>query len=112
MSDAPHLMLLYNYVEGMLDRRGPYREAHLEHIRAEQGAGRVIMAGALGSPQPDDVSEAQKGEAGRRAGLEVTGAAIVFRGVEPEHVEQFVATDPYVEAGLVTSWSIRPWNLV
>ena len=26
--------------------------------------------------------------------------------------EQFVATDPYVQAGLVTSWEVNPWRLV
>jgi uncharacterized protein YciI len=112
MPEDGHLMLLYDYVQDMAERRGPYREAHLERIRTEQRAGHIIMAGALGNPGPDDLSEAQKGEAGRRAGSELTGAAIVFRGVGPQHVERFVAADPYVEAGLVTSWSIRRWNLV
>jgi uncharacterized protein YciI len=27
-------------------------------------------------------------------------------------VEQFVAKDPYVVHGLVTDWTIRPWNVV
>ncbi len=91
-SDNPHLLLLYEYVSDMVDRRGPHREGHLERIRAEQEAGRVVLAGALGSPP--------------------SGGAIVFRGVERRHVEAFVAADPYVEAGLVTSWRVEPWNLV
>jgi uncharacterized protein YciI len=90
--DAGHLLLLYEYVADMADRRGPYREAHLERIRAEQAAGRVMMAGALGNPP--------------------SGAAIVFKGVAPDHVEQFVTSDPYVEAGLVTTWRALPWTLV
>jgi uncharacterized protein len=90
--DAAHILLLYEYVKDMGERRGPYREAHLERIRAEQAAGRVVMAGALGSPP--------------------TGGAIVFKGVAPEHVEQFVAADPYVEAELVKTWRALPWNLV
>jgi uncharacterized protein YciI len=91
-AEDDHLLLLYVYVEGMSERRGPFREPHLERIRAEQTAGRVIMAGALGNPP--------------------TGGAIVFRGVEPEYVEQFVAADPYVEAGLVLSYRVEPWNLL
>ena len=39
-----------------------------------------------------------------------TGGAITFRGVPREHVEQFAAADPYVEAGLVTSQRIELWN--
>ena len=92
MAGDPHLLLIYDYVEDMADRRGPYREAHLEQIRAEQEAGRVILAGALGNPP--------------------SGGAIVFKGVDPKHVQQFVATDPYNTAGLITNWRLEPWTLV
>ena len=27
-------------------------------------------------------------------------------------LERFAASDPYVLRGLVTSWSVRPWNVV
>ena len=92
MADDETYLLLYSYVEDMAQRRGPYREAHLAGIRAEQEAGRIIMAGALGTPP--------------------TGGALVFRGVAPEYVEQFTAADPYVQAGLVTAQRIERWNLV
>jgi uncharacterized protein len=92
MADEPHLLLLYEYVDDMVDRRGPHREAHLQRIRAEREAGRIVMAGALGEPP--------------------SGGAIVWRGVTAEQVEQFVLADPYVEAELVTSWRLRRWNLV
>ncbi len=29
-----------------------------------------------------------------------------------EVVERFVGADPYVVHGLVTGWTIRPWNVV
>ena len=87
-----HHLLLYTYVEDIVARRGPYREAHLDRIRAERDAGRIVIAGALGNPP--------------------TGGAIVFQGVEPERIEAFVAGDPYVEAGLVSSWRVERWNLV
>jgi uncharacterized protein len=90
--DALHHLLLYEYVEDMAVRRGPYREAHLERIRAGQDAGEIAMAGSLGNPP--------------------RGGAMVFRGVEPEDVEAFVRGDPYVAAGLVTSWRVERWNLV
>jgi uncharacterized protein len=93
MADAEsHQLLLYEYVEDMAERRGPYREAHLERIRAQRDAGKLVMAGALGNPP--------------------TGGALAFKGVEREEVEQFVHADPYFEAGLVTSFRIEPWNLV
>lgn len=92
MSDTETYLLLYTYVPDMADRRGPHREAHLAHIAAEKEAGRVILAGALGSPP--------------------AGGAMVFQGVAPAHIEQFVAADPYVAAGLVTEHRIEPWTLV
>lgn len=92
MPDEDTYLLLYTYVPDIAERRGPHREAHLARIVAEQAAGRVIMAGALGTPP--------------------TGGAIVFRGVSPEHIEQFTAADPYVQAGLVTAQRIERWNLV
>jgi uncharacterized protein YciI len=89
---AVHRILFYDYVEGMAERRGPYREAHLQRIATEREAGRVVMAGALGDPPH--------------------GAAIVFRGVDPAHIEQFATADPYVQAGLVTARRIERWNVV
>jgi uncharacterized protein YciI len=78
-----HHLLLYDYVEDMSERRGPYREAHLARIASERERGRIAMAGALGDPPH--------------------GAAIVFKGVERKAIEEFVLGDPYVGAGLVTS---------
>jgi uncharacterized protein YciI len=89
---AAHYLLLYDYVDDVLDRRGPYRQAHLARISSERKAGRVVMAGALGDPP--------------------SGAAIVFKGVERDFVEDFARRDPYVEAGLVPRWHVERWNLV
>ncbi len=89
---AIHHILFYDYVENMAERRGPYREAHLARIAEERGAGRVVMAGALGDPPH--------------------GAAIVFADTEPDTIEAFAAADPYVEAGLVTARRIELWNVV
>jgi uncharacterized protein YciI len=87
-----HHLLLYDYVEEMLERRVPYREAHLAGVTAQREAGSVVMAGALGDPP--------------------TGAAIVFRGVDRDDIEAFVVGDPYVRAGLVTQWRVELWNVV
>ncbi|HLH65977.1 MAG TPA: YciI family protein [Solirubrobacteraceae bacterium] len=86
------LLLLYTYVDDMLERRGPHREEHLSRIAAERDAGHLVVAGAIGDPP--------------------TGAAIGFRGVDRAHVERFVAGDPYVRAGLVREWRVEPWALV
>jgi uncharacterized protein YciI len=87
-----HQILFYDYVADILERRGPYREAHLAGIRAEREAGRLVMAGPVGDPPH--------------------GAVIVFGDVEAAVIETFARSDPYVEAGLVTAWRIEPWNVV
>ncbi|HEX4733821.1 MAG TPA: YciI family protein [Thermoleophilaceae bacterium] len=82
-------VLFYDYVEDILERRAPHREAHLARIRAND---EITMAGALGDPP--------------------TGALIVFDVGDPAVVEDFAANDPYVLAGLVTQRRVVPWKLV
>jgi uncharacterized protein len=90
--ESDHHLLLYDYVEDIVSRREPYREAHLKRIRAERDAGRIAIAGALGDPP--------------------TGAAIAFKGVDRGAIEAFVRDDPYVQAGLVARWRVEPWRVV
>lgn len=85
-------LLLYRYVDDISERRTPHRPAHLAHLMAERDAGRLLVAGAYGDP--------------------VFAGAIAFQGVDREHVENWVAGDPYHLAGLVVSYEIHPWNLV
>jgi hypothetical protein len=93
MSDEVlHHLLLYTYVDDMLERRGPHRPAHLDRVAAERAAGRIVMAGATGDPP--------------------SGGAIVWRGVTAGEIEAFVADDPYQRAGLITSYRIERWTLV
>ena len=92
MADEDTYLLLYTYVEDMAERRAPHREAHLAAIRAERDAGRITLAGALGTPP--------------------NGGAIVWKGVTRDDIEAFTAADPYVVNGLVTAQRIERWNLV
>jgi uncharacterized protein YciI len=89
MSELLHL-LSYEYVEGMLERRAPHREAHLELLRCYLADGRAVIGGAVGVPPH--------------------GALFAFR--EAADVQAFVADDPYGAAGLVTSWRVEPWAVV
>ena len=84
--------LLYDLVDDYLERRAPLRADHLALARAAHDRGELVMAGALDEP-PDM-------------------AILVFRADGPEAIEDFVAADPYVQQGLVTSWKIRRWNVV
>lgn len=84
--------LFYDYVENIVERRAPHRPAHLELVERWRADGRFVMGGAVGDPPH--------------------GALIVFEVGDPAAVEEFVAADPYVEAGLVTSHRIEPWRVV
>jgi uncharacterized protein YciI len=101
-NEETHL-LLYRYVENMSERRTPHREAHLarppppraphlDHVWPARAPGTLLIAGAYGDP--------------------VSGGAIAFKGVTREHVEHWVAEDPYNLNGLVISYEIHRWNLV
>jgi uncharacterized protein len=86
-----HFALLYEYVPDVVERRKPFREAHLALLRGLHAEGRLLHAGAF---QPAD------------------GALLVFRVGSAAEVEAFVKADPYVQNGIVTSWRIREWNVV
>ena len=85
-----HWLLIYDYVEDILDKRGPHRDAHLAHARAQKEDGKIVMAGATGDP--------------------VAGAVFVW--TDRDAIDAFVEQDPYVQAGLVTGWRVEPWNVV
>jgi hypothetical protein len=85
-----HFLLFYDFVQDMATRRIPVREAHLKVARAANARGELLIAGAYGDPP--------------------NGAVLVFSG-ERAVVEAFVAADPYLANGLVTSWRIRPWQV-
>ena len=87
-----HHILFYEYVDDIVERRAPHREAHLGRIREWKSDGRIVMAGALGSPPH--------------------GAAIVFDVEDPQEAARFAEADPYVTAGLVSARRIEPWALV
>lgn len=92
MESGRYLVLFYDYVEDIIERRAPHRAAHLAAVGALKADGRVVAGGALGDP--------------------VTGAAIVFAVEREDEVRAFVERDPYVVAGLVTGWRIVPWMVV
>jgi uncharacterized protein YciI len=86
------LLLAYEYAPDIVARRAPYRQAHLAHIAAWHDRGELAIAGAFGDPP--------------------TGGLFAFALEDRARVEEFVATDPYVVAGLVTSHRIEPWTIV
>jgi uncharacterized protein len=86
-----HLILEYTLADDYLERRAALRDEHLAMLEQAHGRGELVLAGAL--PDPYD-------------------RALLVWTAEQEAVEKFVQNDPYVREGLVTHWTIRPWNVV
>jgi uncharacterized protein len=87
-----YYILFYKTVGNYIERRAPFRDEHLSLVNSFLDSDRLVMAGALDDP-PDS-------------------AVLVFRGDTPGAAEEFVSNDPYVKNGLITEWSVRPWNVV
>jgi uncharacterized protein len=87
-----HYLLCYDFVPDYLQRRTAYRGDHLRVAWAAQQRGELILGGALADP--------------------VDGAVLLFQGENDAAARAFAQADPYVKAGLVTRWSVRPWTTV
>jgi len=83
--------LFYEYVDGILEKRGPYRDEHLALARRYLDEGKLTHAGPFTPP---------------------TGAMFLFTNVEKQNVIDFVNNDVYVKNGLVTGHRIQEWNIV
>ena len=87
-----HYLLFYDVVDDYVNRRVPYRAAHLAHGARAVERGELVLGGALANP--------------------ADAAVLLFQGSSPAVAEQFAAADPYVKAGLVTRWRVREWTTV
>ena len=87
-----YYILFYKTVENYVERRAPFRGDHLDLVHSFHDDGRLVMAGALADPSD--------------------GAVLIFKGDYPDAAKEFVSKDPYVKNGLITEWSVRPWNVV
>jgi uncharacterized protein len=87
-----HWLLMYELVDDYLERRAVHRDAHLALAWAASGRGELLLAGAVADP--------------------VDSALLLFESESPAAAEAFARADPYVRAGLVRSWRVRPWQTV
>jgi uncharacterized protein YciI len=91
-SHIVHFLLFYEFTKDYMERRVQYRGEHLRVAWEAQERGELILAGALADP-PDR-------------------AVLLFQGEDGRAARAFAENDPYVKAGLVTQWSVRPWTTV
>jgi uncharacterized protein YciI len=87
-----YFLLFYETVENYVEKRAPFREAHLAYANAAHDGGESYLGGALSDP--------------------ADGAVLVFRSDDASAAENFAKNDPYVLNGLVSKWTVRPWIVV
>jgi uncharacterized protein YciI len=87
-----HYLLFYEVVDDYVNRRGPFRSAHLALAREAVARGELVLGGAFANPSD--------------------GAVLLFRGASPAVAEAFAAHDPYVKNGLIRRWYVREWTTV
>ncbi|CAF1160140.1 unnamed protein product [Adineta ricciae] len=90
---APKLHILhYDYVENVVEKRKPYREAHLAFINKQVESGNVILGGAAGNPPSE--------------------AFLIFRNLSSKQIEEVAQRDPYVVHGIARKYSVKPYMAV
>lgn len=87
-----HFLLFYDFVPDYARQRTPYRAEHLRLAWRAHDRGELVLAGALAEP--------------------TDAAILLFQGEDDARARAFATEDPYVKAGLVTRWSVRPWTTV
>lgn len=80
-----------SYCEDVLERRAPYREAHLQGLQAQKDSGLLVALG----PTAD-----------------VTKVFGIYEAESEAAVRQAVEADPYWQNGIWTDYAIYEWNQV
>lgn len=91
LTPAVYTVVLYEYVDNMLERRKPHREAHLARLDEAKARGELLNAGAFG---------------------DADSAVLVFAPGMEAKAQAFADGDPYVLADLVPSRRVTTWNVV
>ncbi len=87
-----HYLLSYEVAADYFERRTEYRGQHLHLAWEAADRGELILGGVVGDP----------GES----------ALLLFWSDSPEVAARFARSDPYVQHGLVTRWTVKPWHTV
>ena len=97
--------MLYAFISqdapGTLDKRLAARPAHVERLQALKNEGRLLLAG----PHPAIDSE-DPGEAG------FSGSLVVAEFDSLNDARQWADADPYVEAGVYETITVKPFKKV
>ncbi|MBT8127913.1 MAG: YciI family protein [Gammaproteobacteria bacterium] len=93
--------IIANDVDDSLEKRLAARPAHLERLNTLLDEGRLLLAGPLPAIDTED-----PGEAG------FSGSLIVAEFKSLEDAEAWAADDPYKQAGVYASVTVKPFKKV
>jgi uncharacterized protein YciI len=88
-------------VENSLPLRKQARPAHIARLETLKDEGRLVLAGPNPAIESDD-----PGEAG------FTGSVVIAEFNSLSDAQSWADTDPYVDAGVYTSVSVKPFKKV
>jgi uncharacterized protein len=84
----PKYVMWGKYCDDVLEKRKPYRQAHLDGIAAQKEAGQVITLG----PTQD-----------------TTMVFGIYEAEDEATVRQWVESDPYWKNGIWTEYDVKEW---
>ena len=84
----PKYVMWGRYCEGVLEKRAPHREAHLEGLGKQKEAGVLVTIG----PTQD-----------------LTQVFAIYEAPDEATVRQLVEGDPYWQNGIWTEYQVKEW---
>lgn len=87
----PKYVFWGSYCEDVLERRAPYREAHLQGLQAQKEQGILVALG----PTAD-----------------VTKVFGIYEAEREDAVRHLIEGDPYWQHGIWTEYTLYEWNQV
>ena len=87
-----YFVLNYDMADSYAGRTPADRDLHVAHIQASIDRGEFLLGGGFTD--------------GAAQGM------VLMEGDGPAVAESFATNDPYVKAGYVKSWRVRPFNIV
>jgi uncharacterized protein len=85
----PKYVMTGSYCEDVLEKRAPYRQAHLDGLAAQKAAGTVITIG----PTQD-----------------LKKIFAIFEAADEATVRQLIEADPYWQHGIWTEYEVWEWT--
>jgi uncharacterized protein YciI len=84
----PKYVMWGSYCDGVLEKRSPYRQAHLDGLAQQKASGVLMTIG----PTAD-----------------ITKVFAIYDAPDEATVRQLVEADPYWQNGIWTEYSVKEW---